>query len=118
MYSVNTTLVFQKTVRKLAKKYRNLQQDLLPVLDLLEQGTFAGNPVPGFEGSICKVRIRSSDQQKGKCGGFRMIYLVDQENRKIWLLALYAKAKQENIRVNEIQQLLDELFLSPEKPEE
>ncbi|MCI5130827.1 MAG: type II toxin-antitoxin system RelE/ParE family toxin [Candidatus Electrothrix sp. EH2] len=118
MYSVNTTLVFQKTARKLAKKYRNLQQDLLPVLDCLEHGTFAGDPVPGFEGSIYKVRIRSSDQQKGKRGGFRMIYLIDQVNRKIWLLTLYAKAKQENIRVNEIQQLLDDLFSSPDTSEE
>ncbi len=110
MSLINTTSTFRRSVRKLSKKYHSLKKDLLSLLDILEQGDLPGAPVSGFSGTIYKVRIQSSDQKRGKRGGFRVIYFVDQNTQDIWLLTVYAKARKENIRVNEIQKILDTLL--------
>jgi len=75
----------------------------------LEAGQFTGNPISGFDSEIYKVRVPSSDQQKGKSGGFRLIYYVVIDDKEIVLLTMYAKAKRSNIRKNEIQGILDQL---------
>ncbi len=109
MYNVKTTDIFLKNIKKLSKKYRRIKKDFLPLLEELEAGQFVGDPISGFDNEIYKVRVPSSDQQKGKSGGFRLIYYTVLENKEIILLTMYAKAKQSNIRKNEIQKILDQL---------
>ncbi len=107
--TVNTTATFRKAVRRLLKSYPNLKQDFLPLLEQLELGQLPGASVPGFAGNIWKVRLASSDQRKGKSGGFRLIYFADEQKQEIWLLTLYAKSGQTDIRANEIRKILDSL---------
>ncbi len=109
MYNVKTTDVFIKNIKKLSKKYRRIKKDFLPFLEELEAGQFIGYPISGFDNEIYKVRVPSSDQQKGKSRGFRLIYYTILENKEIILLTMYAKAKQSNIQKNEIQKILDQL---------
>lgn len=109
MYQVNTTGVFEKNVRKLIKKYRHIKKDFLPFLQALESGELIGDSIPGFNNKIFKARIPSSDQRKGKSGGFRLIYYVVLKNKTIFLLAMYAKAKQSDIRKDVIQNIVDQL---------
>ena len=70
VHSVNTTATFRKAVSKLIKSYPNLKQDFLPLLGQFELGQWPGTAIPGFAGKIWKVRLASSDQRKGKSGGF------------------------------------------------
>jgi len=109
MYNVKTTDIFLKNIKQLSKKYRRIKKDFLPLLEELEAGQFIGDPISGFDNEIYKARVPSSDQQKGKSGGFRLIYYTVLENKEIILLTMYAKAKQSNIRKNEIQKILDQL---------
>ena len=109
MYNVKTTNIFQKTIKKLSKKYRRIKKDFLPLLEELEAGQFTGNPISGFDNNIYKVRVPSSDQQKGKSGGFRLIYYVVIDDKEIVLLTMYAKAKRSNIRKAEIKDILNQL---------
>lgn len=109
MYNVKTTDIFLKNIKKLSKKYRRIKKDFLPLLEELEAGQFIGNPISGFNDKIYKVRVPSSDQQKGKSGGFMLIYYTIIDDKEIILLTMYAKAKQSNIRKNEIQEILDQL---------
>jgi len=51
-----------------------IEKDYQFLIDELNKGNFIGDEVQGFEGHLYKVRIPSSDQKKGKSGGFRVIY--------------------------------------------
>ncbi|CAK8714153.1 MAG: hypothetical protein CDV28_14022 [Candidatus Electronema aureum] len=109
MRVVNTTLSFRKVFRKFLKPYPHLQEDFLPLLEQLEHGPLPGVPLVGFAGKIWKARLASSDQRKGRSGGFRLIYLTDEKAQELWLLTLYAKSEQTDIRAGEIQKILDSL---------
>ncbi len=52
-----------------------------------------------------KVRIRNSDTQKGKSGGYRLIYWISS-TELIVLLDIYSKSDQEDIEVDEIRQII------------
>ena len=49
--------------------------------------------------------------KRGKSGGYRLIFYTEDENSEIYLLTVYAKTKNENIPVKDIQAVLKELDL-------
>ena len=73
---IELTLEFQKNLKKLAKKYRNIRSDLELFIRELRQGNFSGDRISGLRDRIIyKVRIKNSDIKTGKSGGYRVIYL-------------------------------------------
>src|SRR5712692_8773824 len=67
------------------------------------QSPEAGNIVRG-SGGVRKLRWRR--EGAGKRGGLRMIYyFVRYQPHEFWMLALYAKAKQENVPAHILRQL-------------
>lgn len=71
---------FKRNVRQLAKKYRQLKADVQPLLDQLAQGQTPGDQVPGVQYEVFKVRVRNSSRNKGKSGGYRVIYQRTTDN--------------------------------------
>jgi RelE toxin of RelE / RelB toxin-antitoxin system len=59
----------------------------------LAENPEAGDVVPG-SGGVRKIRW--ARRGMGKSGGTRIIYFNRLSNSEIWLLTIYAKAKQEN----------------------
>ena len=53
-----------------------------------------------------KARIPNRDAQKGKSGGYRVIYYIKTATR-IVLLAIYSKSEQINISTDEILQMIE-----------
>jgi hypothetical protein len=45
---IEASPVFQKNLRTLVKKYRNIRQDLQPVINQLEQGELLGDQISGI----------------------------------------------------------------------
>lgn len=112
MFTVRLSLSFQRDYKRLIRKYRRLPNDLTPLIEILETGDFsAHDAVKGFAHKIYKARVRSSDQAKGKSGGFRVIYYVVTKNKEVFLLTMYAKARQENIDTKAIKKLMEDLAL-------
>jgi len=109
MYSVKASTAFQRDVRKLQKAYPRIKQDLEELLNRLESGHLDGSAIKGFGRSVFKVRVPSSDQRRGKRGGFRVLYYVVTKDGLIYLLTIYAKSRQEDIRVEEIESLIREI---------
>ncbi len=72
----------------------------------LAENPDAGDVVPG-SGGIRKVRWSRQDQ--GKRGGVRIIYFAAPTQGLIWLLTIYAKAKQENVPAHILRALKEEL---------
>jgi len=71
-----------------------------------------GDQIPGIEAKVIKVRIKNSDNQKGKSGGYRLIYWISAPE-VIVLLDIYSKSEQSNISSEEICQIIND-FLNHE----
>ena len=96
------TKFFKSQLKKLKKKFPKVKDDLLDELESidLDKGVHVGR-------SVYKVRIASSDQQKGKSGGFRSyIYLYKKEDLLV-PLCIYSKGQQETITDNELKYYFD-----------
>jgi mRNA-degrading endonuclease RelE of RelBE toxin-antitoxin system len=108
-YEIYLTHTFQKCLKFLRKKYRHIKDDIIDIIRRLESDAPLGDPVPGWEREIWKIRIASSDMNKGKSGAFRIIYLFKENDRKVYLLTIYFKGDKEDISPDEIEKLLKKL---------
>jgi len=109
MYNITTTKLFRRIIKKLSKKYPHIEKDYFDLLDKLEQGQFVGDEVQGFAGDVYKVRIASTDQKKGKSGGFRIIYYVYYKADAVYFMYIYAKSEKENIDPTIIERIKKEI---------
>lgn len=98
---------FNRNIRTLSKKYRSIGNDLQPVIAQLERGELPGDRLSGIQYEVFKLRIRNSDIQKGKSGGYRLIYYV-KTAIGIILLTIYTKSEQSDIAVDEIRRIITE----------
>jgi mRNA-degrading endonuclease RelE of RelBE toxin-antitoxin system len=88
---------FEKQVKSLKKKYPNVNKDLEPLIDDLEGGGLPGDRLQRLVShEAYKVRLPNRDTQRGKSGGYRVIYYVRTADT-IYLLEIYAKSDVENI---------------------
>jgi len=104
---IKLTSEFQRKIRILAKKYRKIRLDLAEALQQLQAGTFLGDQIQGVGYTVLKVRIKNTDAQRGKSGGYRLIYWI-QSPFCLVLLDIYSKSEQENTDTDEIQRILRE----------
>lgn len=106
--SIKTLTCFERDVKKLFKKYKQLPADLKVLKkELLE------NPKSGIElGHRCyKIRLANSSIPTGKSGGFRVIYYYIDTNNNLYLMSMYSKNELENIDDKVILQILKENVL-------
>jgi mRNA-degrading endonuclease RelE of RelBE toxin-antitoxin system len=97
---------FKTRLRTLIKRYRSIRTDLKPLLDELQSGNFIGDPIPGTGYTVFKVRLKNSDIQKGKSGGYRVIYQLSGDIY-ILLVVIYSKSDQDDIPANQIRDIID-----------
>ncbi len=102
--NVSKTDYFGKLIKKLAKKYPNIELDVDSFLDSIENvkdlGVALGN-------NLYKARIKNTDNSKGKSGGYRLIsYLLLTENN-LTLVYIYSKAELATIN----ESILDKIVL-------
>lgn len=107
LIQVEASPTFDRNLRALAKKYRSIQNDIQPVIEQLEQGESPGDRIPGIGYAVFKLRVRNSDTQKGKSGGYRLIYYIKTATGII-LLTVYAKSEQVDIAAEDIRNIITE----------
>ena len=104
---VDATVKFQKKIKSLEKKYRNIKDDVSPIVESLSIGKLPGDKIADLNLEIYKVRIKNSNNHKGKSGGYRLIYYVKTIDQVI-LVTIYTKSDQEDIDKNEIEDIIAE----------
>ena len=97
--------VFKARLRTLAKRYRHIRSDLQPLLVDLQQGNFVGDRLTQTGSVVFKVRLKNSDLQKGKRGGYRVIYQV-RDNTCVLLIVIYSKSDQDDFPNEQIRQII------------
>lgn len=103
--NIKTLSCFDKEVKRLFKKFKQLPSDLkILKKELLE------NPKSGIElsHSCYKIRLANSSIPTGKSGGFRIIYYHIDANENLYLMSIYSKNELENIDDKVILQILKE----------
>jgi mRNA-degrading endonuclease RelE of RelBE toxin-antitoxin system len=75
------------------------------MIEQLEQGELPGDQIPSIGYTVFKLRVRNSDIQKGKSGGYRLIYYVKTATAII-LLTIYTKSEQVDMVVKDIQSII------------
>jgi len=103
--NIKTLNCFNKDVKRLFKKYKQLPNDLKLLNKKLSK-----NPKAGIElGNRCyKIRLANSSIPTGKSGGFRIIYYYIDTDENIYLMSIYSKSELENIDDKMILQILKE----------
>ena len=105
-YEIRTLPVFDKEIKRLAKKYVSLKSDYQNLLRELYE-----NPLKGIAlGNQCyKIRMAISAKGKGKSGGARVVYYIQVNKTTIYLLTIFDKSDQENLPESEIKKLLSQI---------
>jgi mRNA-degrading endonuclease RelE of RelBE toxin-antitoxin system len=104
---IESTPRFKKVLRKLRRKYSNVIADLTLLLDVLAQGETPGDQVTNVGYTAYKARLPNRDAQRGKSGGYRVIYYIKTAQRVI-LIDIYSKSDQVDISPDEIRRLIEE----------
>lgn len=105
-YKVIPTPEFIKNLKTLKKKYKNIKNDVLELANELEK-----NPTIGTElgNNTFKVRIKNSDNNKGKSAGYRIITYCINEYNEVFLVTIYSKSEKENILDLELKELINKV---------
>ncbi|WP_373535888.1 type II toxin-antitoxin system RelE/ParE family toxin [Microcoleus sp.] len=103
--AIELTPRFQRDLRNLGKRYRNIRKDIQPVIEQLQAGELPGDHIPGMEYEIFKVRIKNSDIQKGKSAGYRAIYYLKTSD-SIVLVTIYSKSDLSDIAAETVREIL------------
>ena len=109
MFNVRLTASFKRSVKKLKRRYPHIKDDVQEGVELLLQTPQLGVVVPG-SGGIRKIRLPNRDAKRGKSGGYRLLYyLEDTESQALYLLFVYSKSDRADVTRRELKQLLDEM---------
>jgi len=102
-YNIEVTTYFGKQLKRLVKKFPSLKKEYAELIVSLKE-----NPEQGISiGNNCyKIRLAIASKQKGKRGGARIITHVQIIDTKIYLLSIYDKSEQSDIRDKELDNWL------------
>jgi mRNA-degrading endonuclease RelE of RelBE toxin-antitoxin system len=102
---------FDRAVKQLKKQYRQVVDDLTIAFEHIEENPEAGAVIPR-DYSVRKLRVSSRDMQRGKSGGFRLLYKLEDrpdEVVMVYILFVYAKSDQVDISLRELQALIRDM---------
>jgi len=106
-FEIVATKFFVKELKKLAKRYPAIKQDILELVEQLQEVPTIGTPL----GNDCfKIRIRITGKNKGKSGGGRVITCVKITNEMVVLLAIYDKSELDNITDKDLEDRIAAFF--------
>lgn len=102
-FEVAYTDNFERALKRLARKYRSIKDDLALFITSLEENPTQGTAI----GKDCyKIRVAIKSKGKGKSGGARVITHVHVVGQQVYLLTIYDKSNKESISDKELQDLL------------
>ena len=100
---------FKRQLKRLARRYRRIKSDLEPILEALNAGETPGDQMTGHGYTLYKVRAANSDSQRGKSGGYRVVYYLKTDTRCV-LVTVYSKSEQEDIAPDALDRLMNEVL--------
>ena len=104
-FRIEPTLPFLRQMKRLQKKFPSLKGDLLQLNAALLNNPTLGDAI----GKNCfKIRLAISSKGGGKRGGARVVTLVLVVPETVFLLDIYDKSEQANIKDKKLAALAQE----------
>lgn len=100
---VATTSEFEKEVRQLQRKYPGVKTQVRRLIVQLMDGELPGNRVPQSYAQTFKVRLPNPAARRGKRGGFRVYYVLYNDDQA-YLIPIYSKTVKNDASVNDVRQ--------------
>jgi mRNA-degrading endonuclease RelE of RelBE toxin-antitoxin system len=101
-FKVYSIPLFDKQVKRLAKKYPSLKNDLAELIESLTNNPIQGKPIGK---NFYKVRLQIASKGKGKSGGARVITFIKIIKTTVYLTSIYDKSEKSVISENELEQV-------------
>ena len=108
-YRIVKTDFFAKQVKKLSKRYRNIETD---IDNFLEQITAIDDLGIALGNNLFKARLKNTSAQRGKRGGYRLITHVNYPQKQIAFIYIYSKSDLENVSEQELDEIIKRTSLS------
>jgi hypothetical protein len=105
-FNVRTIAEFERSFKKLLKKYPSLKKDLLKLIAELENNPLTGTSL-GNE--FYKIRITITSKGRGKSGGGRIITCVKIIQNTVYLAAIYDKSERPTLTDTELKLLAKQI---------
>jgi mRNA-degrading endonuclease RelE of RelBE toxin-antitoxin system len=106
---VYTIEPFDKSLKRLVKKYPSLKGDFLALVEEIRENPRMGTPI---KYGLRKVRLSITSKGKGKSGGARVITLpvvYSVNESEVTLLQIYDKSECENIADKDLRALVEQI---------
>lgn len=108
-YNITTTPVFDKELKRLSKKHRSLESDILLLKkNIQKELTLADDLGDGFR----KVRLNIKSKGKGKSGGGRIITyetIISIDSTEVIFAVIYDKSEFGTVDVAIIKDIISDL---------
>ena len=65
-YEIYLPQTFQRCIKHLKKKFHHIKDDLSAIFQSLEESPQIGDPIPGWNRKVWKIRVSSRDLKRGK----------------------------------------------------
>jgi mRNA-degrading endonuclease RelE of RelBE toxin-antitoxin system len=107
VFKLRTTPEFDKSYKKLRKRYTSIDNDIEDLKEILLKDPKSGDDLGH---NLYKVRIKNSDKNKGKSAGYRVITYLIGENGIIDLIFIYDKGDMENVALKDLLEIIRRNF--------
>ena len=107
---VESTGRFDNESRRLIRRFRSLRNELDELKSQLQRGDRPGIRLTGIGYEAYKVRLPNRSAQRGKSGGFRVIY-QEHAGQIVLLLLIYSKTNRADIPNDVIIRVIEEAGL-------
>ena len=97
---------FKHNLRQLAKRYRSIRSDVESFTEQLLVGETPGDQIAGTGYTLYKVRLKNSDNNKGKSAGYRVVYYL-QTADELALITIYSKSDQSDVSSDELRDFVN-----------
>jgi mRNA-degrading endonuclease RelE of RelBE toxin-antitoxin system len=101
-----TSSLFNKQAKKLSKKYRNIKNDILTFMKNFDEVHLSSTTI---KANLFKTRIKNSDKNSGKSGGYRVYYYKIDKDGITHLLVIYDKSEIEIIDESILEDLIENI---------
>ena len=108
-YNILPTRRFERELKRLVKKFPSFKNEFAALI-----AEISNNPITGtFIGNNCyKIRLAIGSKSKGKNSGARVITYLYIETETVYLLTIYDKSEKNDIKPNELKELICSLALN------
>lgn len=96
---------FKRDIKRLVKKYRHIKADVQPLIVALENSETPGDQISGVDHTVYKVRIKNSDVERGKSGGYRLLYFIKTTDF-VLLLTISSRSDADDISADAINDII------------